>query len=208
MSLYQDDFDLALYAIQNFDGIRFESGNPFKADATKSHSVTNGYLLIKDSDDKIIAQLHQNDLDKARVSRKNAGYMSRSEKLERIQPQAVGPFSLSSPSFNGNGEYKQGAFYLENCSKPLFSLNDISNIEIISESQAKDFLAKVGWGTAALIGIGTVFSGGLALLGAGAAVLSAGNKTRVTFLATLSSNEQCIISCFNNVFTEIKASLL
>ena len=121
---------------------------------------------------------------------------------------ANGPFVVQSASLNGKGKYQNGQFMLSESTMPLFGISEIVNVETISETEAKNFIAKVGWGTAAFIGLGTIFSGGLGLLGAGAALLATGNNKRLSFLVTLRSGGQYIISASDKIYLEIKASLL
>jgi hypothetical protein len=122
--------------------------------------------------------------------------------------KATGPFVLQSSSLSGEGKYLDGHFILKDSGKTVFSIDDIQSIDQMTESEAKNFVAKVGWSTAALIGLGTIFSGGLGLLGAGAALLATGNDKKISCLIRLNSNDQFILTVPERVYLEIKASLL
>jgi len=192
--------------MQNQSSLPKETGDVKDADIARSHWMGEN-CHIRTNSGIIVAVIDRWALRSIAISRQEVGNATSSKKLN-ISLIATGPFSIQSSSLNGQGKYQQGRFVLVGTTDPIFTANDIIQAEIITESEAKNFVTKVGWGTAALIGLGTIFSGGLGLLGAGAAVLATGNNKRISFLATLSSGKQCIISTSDKIFLEIKATLL
>lgn len=115
---------------------------------------------------------------------------------------AHGEVVVHTPTGTIKAKYEQGQII------GYFTLDEVQSIEIQSEQDVKNFARKVGWGTAAFIGLGTVFSGGMAILGAGAALLAAGNTKTLTCLISLKDGKQHLITCQDNIFTEIYSSLL
>jgi hypothetical protein len=205
-------FEAAVHYIKGHKELKMERGDVGNADIDRSF-WQGDYCHVYSKYGRLVAIIGRSDLMDA-LSQYNKEQVKKEADMNRRsldamnELKAVSPFSIQSSSLNGRGKYQKGHFTLSGVNKLLFNITDISRTEIITEAEAKNFLAKVGWGTAALIGLGTVFSGGLGLLGAGAALLATGNNKRISFLATLSSGEQYIITTSDKVYLEIKSFLL
>lgn len=206
-------FDAAVEFIKNSNELKSGPGDINKADIRKSY-WQGDYCHIKDCYDRHVAAVRKADLRDGLRSAfnreqvlKGAAINTQSRQI-LSHPKAAAPFSIQSSTVNGEGSYQTGQFILAGNPKPLFTLNDIIKVEIITQAEDKNFAAKLGWSTAAFIGLGTIFSGGLGLLGAGAALLATGNNKHVSFLATLISGKQFILSTSDKIYLEIKASLL
>lgn len=220
--LHEDQFEAAFRWIQNnkLDGTKV--GKLKNAEISRSYWIENS-CYIRTNTGSLVAVVERSDVEKYReiiaINERIWDYRTRelvnNEVLNAAQPPkstntltANGPFVVQSASLNGKGKYQNGLFILSESTMPLFGISEIINVESISETEAKNFIAKVGWGTAAFIGLGTIFSGGLGLLGAGAALIATGNNKRLSFLVTLRSGSQYIISASDKIYLEIKASLL
>lgn len=138
-------------------------------------------------------------------------YLATVEKSQQDAKQlkkSTRPVVITSSNGSINGLFVEGSFFNEGSTSPIFSVYEISSLELITEKETKSFVKKVGWGTAAFVGLGTVFSGGLGLLGAGAALLAAGNSKQVTFLVILNQGGKFIITSSDETFIRVKTMLL
>jgi hypothetical protein len=118
------------------------------------------------------------------------------------------PVLINSGRGQAKGIFLEGCFFEDNDDNPIFTVHDLMSAEVIAEQDAKSFVKKVGWGTAAYIGLGTMFSGGLGVLGAGAALLTAGNSKQVVFLVTLKQGEQFIVKSSDEAYIKIKTMMV
>lgn len=75
------------------------------------------------------------------------------------------------------------------------SIEELENIEVISEENAYSVLSKAGWGVA-----GSALLGPAGLL---AGALAKGNNKRVTAIITFTDNRRALISCNQKILNEL-----